>query len=284
MEMELKSHVTIDIGDGPITEFRGHLKRPMGVAVIDNNEILVADSGNARTCVLSEHGEFRSMVMFKALKGTFTPFDVAAGRNGQLLATDQGNNRAYVYMDDGNLVRLFGGDDLHKPCGISLTVDNRVLVVDSDAACVRIYAYNDGRYIKSFGKRGYGPGQFITPQFITTNGRKQIIVSDYRHDSLQVFDNDGNFIKCIKGSGEVWRPMGVTCDREDNIYVCDAFQYKVRKYGATFEPLGSLTAAEGELMGPHGLAVTNEEKQKLVVGDCGNNCVKLFNMDTFTPE
>ncbi|XP_070560501.1 tripartite motif-containing protein 2-like [Ptychodera flava] len=269
--------IVVEIEDGPVAVHHGKMKRPRGVAVMPNNDFVVADGRNRSIEVLSRDGDFVNEVTFKALNNTCDPFDVAVGKKRAILATDQGLNRVYVCLEDGNLIRMFGSDEMHKPAGIALTNDDRVVVVDSEGACVRLYEY-DGKYIKSFGSKGYKNGQFFTPQFVAVNSKNQIIVSDYRHDSLQVFDDRGSFLHCLKAEEDVWRPMGVATDNQDNIYVCDAFTYKIRKFGADFKPLGVLEAANGELSGPHGLAVTSGEHQQLVVADCGNNCIKLFNL------
>ncbi|XP_077998856.1 E3 ubiquitin-protein ligase NHLRC1-like [Glandiceps talaboti] len=271
------SDVVVEIDDGPTAVYGGQLKRPRDVAIMPNNDIVVSDGGNRKIEIMSENGEFMNAVTFKALNNTCDPYGVAVGKDRDIFITDQGNNRVYVCLEGGNLLRVFGSDELHKPAGVAVTKDGRVLVVDCERACVRIYNY-DGSYLKSFGRKGYALGEFFTPQFVAVNSRNQIIVSDYRHDSLQVFDDNCNFIHCIKGleDADVWRPMGVTTDDEDNIYVCDAFTYKIRKFSPDFKFLGVVEAAVGEVMGPHGLGMMHGKRQHLVVADCGNHTIKLF--------
>jgi hypothetical protein len=51
----------------------------------------------------------------------------------------------------------------------------------------------DGNWIKSWGERGDGPGQFNTPHSIATDNNGNVYVADRGNHRIQVFDNDGNF-------------------------------------------------------------------------------------------
>ena len=55
----------------------------------------------------------------------------------------------------------------------------------------------DGNWIKSWGDRGSGPGQFNTPHAITTDAEGNVYVADRGNHRIQVFDNDGNFLRQI---------------------------------------------------------------------------------------
>src|ERR1700752_4714696 len=55
----------------------------------------------------------------------------------------------------------------------------------------------DGNWIKSWGDRGTGPGQFNTPHSIATDAKGNVYVADRGNHRIQVFDNDGNFLRQI---------------------------------------------------------------------------------------
>jgi DNA-binding beta-propeller fold protein YncE len=55
----------------------------------------------------------------------------------------------------------------------------------------------DGNWIKSWGDRGSGPGQFNTPHAIATDAQGNVYVADRGNHRIQVFDNDGNFLRQI---------------------------------------------------------------------------------------
>ena len=53
----------------------------------------------------------------------------------------------------------------------------------------------DGNWIKSWGDRGTGPGQFNTPHSIVSDAQNNIYVADRANRRIQVFDGDGKFLR-----------------------------------------------------------------------------------------
>src|SRR5579864_9808019 len=51
----------------------------------------------------------------------------------------------------------------------------------------------DGNWLKSWGDRGTGPGQFHTPHSIATDAKGNVYVADRSNRRIQVFDGEGNF-------------------------------------------------------------------------------------------
>ena len=55
----------------------------------------------------------------------------------------------------------------------------------------------DGNWLKSWGQRGNGPGQFNTPHSIAVDANGNVYVSDRGNHRIQVFDGEGNFLRQI---------------------------------------------------------------------------------------
>jgi hypothetical protein len=53
----------------------------------------------------------------------------------------------------------------------------------------------DGNWLKSWGDRGAGPGQFHTPHSIAVDASGQVYVADRGNRRIQVFDGDGKFLR-----------------------------------------------------------------------------------------
>ena len=53
----------------------------------------------------------------------------------------------------------------------------------------------DGNWMKSWGERGNGPGQFNTPHAIAADAKGNIYVADRGNRRIQVFDSDGKFLR-----------------------------------------------------------------------------------------
>jgi DNA-binding beta-propeller fold protein YncE len=63
-------------------------------------------------------------------------------------------------------------------------VNSRVAKVDKD-----------GNWLKSFGEPGDQPGQFSTPHSIAADAQGNVFVADRGNRRIQVFDNDGKFLR-----------------------------------------------------------------------------------------
>jgi hypothetical protein len=55
----------------------------------------------------------------------------------------------------------------------------------------------NGNWIKSWGTRGIGPGEFNTPHSIAADAQNNIYVADRFNRRIQVFDSDGTFLRAI---------------------------------------------------------------------------------------
>ena len=55
----------------------------------------------------------------------------------------------------------------------------------------------NGNWLKSWGDRGTGPGQFHTPHSIAVDAQNRVYVADRSNRRIQVFDTDGNFLRQI---------------------------------------------------------------------------------------
>src|SRR5207249_10754270 len=81
-----------------------------------------------------------------------------------------------------------------------------------------LFRSKDGTFIKTWGRKGSGPGEFDTPHAITIDSQRQIFVGDGGNNRVQIFDQDGKFLAEWKQFG---RPSGVYIDRYDILYVAD---------------------------------------------------------------
>jgi sugar lactone lactonase YvrE len=77
----------------------------------------------------------------------------------------------------------------------------------------------DGKYIKEWGQKGVGPGEFDLIHHMTFDRRGRLLVADRNNNRIQVFDQDGNFIEQFT---QFSRPSGIAVDKNDNMYVSDS--------------------------------------------------------------
>src|SRR5665213_3313653 len=59
----------------------------------------------------------------------------------------------------------------------------------------------DGRFVKSWGKKGTAPGEFANVRSIAVDVQGNVYAADGGNKRVQVFDNDGNFKTAFAGVG-----------------------------------------------------------------------------------
>jgi DNA-binding beta-propeller fold protein YncE len=157
-------------------------------------------------------------------------------RDGNVWVTDAQmkdgkGNQVLKFSPDGKLLMSLGkagvaggGTDVFSgPCDVAIAANGDIFVADghiADTPVNRIMKFSkDGKFIKAWGKRGTGPGEFDTPHSIAIDSRGRIFVADRSNSRVQIFDQDGKFLDQWKQFG---RPSGIYIDRNDNMVVADS--------------------------------------------------------------
>lgn len=146
------------------------------------------------------------------------PTAVAAGRGHQVLKLSR----------DGRLLMVLGtagqpGTDashFNAPTGVAVAKNGDIFVSDGHggATNARVVVFDKrGRFLRTWGTRGSGPGEFGEPHALVLDARERVIVADRTHARLQVFDKSGTFIAEWTGFGR--RPCGMAIGPDDTMYV-----------------------------------------------------------------
>src|SRR2546425_1652641 len=115
-----------------------------------------------------------------------------------------------------------GPDTFNGPTDVVIAPNGDIFVSDGHVmnANGRIVKFSkDGKFIKTWGKKGKGPGEMDTPHAIAMDSRGRLFVADRANNRIQIFDQDGKFLDQWKQFG---RPSGVSIDKNDTIYVVDS--------------------------------------------------------------
>ena len=74
----------------------------------------------------------------------------------------------------------------------SHSVDGNILILDRPACCTREYT-PEGEFVRSFGRRGTGPGEFVNPLSMTRLSDGRIAVMDLQTGGIHTFFPDGEW-------------------------------------------------------------------------------------------
>jgi len=114
-----------------------------------------------------------------------------------------------------------GPDTFNQPSAILVAPNGDIFIGDGHGgnSNARIVKFSkDGKFIKTWGKKGTAPGDFDTPHVLALDSRGRLVVADRGNNRLQIFDQEGKFLEEMKQFG---RPSGLWIDRNDMVYVAD---------------------------------------------------------------
>ena len=164
------------------------------------------------------------------------------------------------------------------PWGVAVNERNEIAVTDCSNNRVQIFSCN-GKFIRSFGKKGVKKGEFKEPSGIAYLNNGNIVVADTFNNRLQIFTERGEYLAQI-GSEEnpdhqFNSPMGLSVDNDGNIIVADSDNKLIK----IFTPSGQFLrkfGGEDLLVDPiHCI----QKDQYFIVSDEGDDSIKVFNTD-----
>ena len=80
------------------------------------------------------------------------------------------------------------------PCDVAIAPNGDIFVADGHFNNRIAKFTKDGRFVKAWGKRGTGPGEFNVPHTLAFDSQGRLFVGDRGNRRLQIFDQDGTFL------------------------------------------------------------------------------------------
>ena len=77
----------------------------------------------------------------------------------------------------------------------------------------------NGKFLRTIGKAGTGPGEFRTPHALEFDSMGRLVVADRHNHRVQILTKDGRFVREYDDFG---RSSGLAIDRNDTIYTADS--------------------------------------------------------------
>ena len=164
------------------------------------------------------------------------------------------------------------------PWGVAVNERNEIAVTDCSNNRVQIFSCN-GKFIRSFGKKGVKKGEFKCPRGIAYLNNGNIVVADTFNYRLQIFTERGEYLAQI-GSEEnpdhqFNSPMGLSVDNDGNIIVADSDNKLIKIFTTSGQFLRKF-GGEDLLVEPcHCI----QRDQYFIVSDAGDDRIKVFNTD-----
>jgi DNA-binding beta-propeller fold protein YncE len=77
----------------------------------------------------------------------------------------------------------------------------------------------NGKFLRTIGRTGTGPGEFRTPHALAFDSQGRLVVADRHNHRIQILSKDGEFVREYDGFGRV---SGLVIDKHDFVYTSDS--------------------------------------------------------------
>src|SRR5271163_1909485 len=204
-----------------------YLGEVSGIAVNSKGHVFVLSRGNttgpayaaAATQLLEfdADGKFLREIGHNLYAWSFAHM-VRIDRHDNIWVTDKGSDMVIKFTPEGRVAMVFGrkqeaSDEETSPLkhpnpplaaepgrfrqvtDVAFDPADNTFISDGYINSRIAKVDKDGNWIKSWGDRGSGPGQFRTPHSIATDAKGNVYVADRGNHRIQVFDGDGNFLR-----------------------------------------------------------------------------------------
>jgi len=165
-----------------------------------------------------------------------SPHKLTLDKDGNLWVADNGSHQVFKLSGtDGKVLMTLGQkgvagtgmDQFDAPTEVAAAANGDIFIGDGHTGGgtavgnARIMKFDkDGKFLKTWGKKGMGPGEFDVIHTIALDSRGRLFVGDRQNNRVQLFDADGKFIDQWFQFG---RPSGMYIDkRTDTLYVADS--------------------------------------------------------------
>ncbi len=189
-------------------------------------------------------------------------------------------NHADLFEEQGfwrNFVALVAGPSdsgLERPFAVALHPKG-LLVTDTARRKAHFYNWSRGRYV-ALGPR-HPKAELPSPVGIAALPSGEILVSDSKLESVELFDEKGKWLRSFVEPGRIARPAGLTVNGvKGEVYVADVRGHCVQVFdlaGAFLRKFGSRGEGAGAFNFPTHLALTPEGN--LAVTDSMNFRIQL---------
>jgi DNA-binding beta-propeller fold protein YncE len=250
-----------------------------GVALDSKGHIFVFQRTKPMLVEFDAAGKFR-----RALgDGLFDhPHGLRIDADDNIWTTDDGNHLVLKLDHDGRVLLVLGRKDwgaeadwlFNRPTDVAFGKDGEIFVADGYGNSRVVKFDRNGRFLKSWGAFGSGPGEFNLPHSIAIDNQARVYVADRENRRIQIFDSEGRFLNQWT---EIGYPYGLYITQDQHVWMADGGYDRVIELDPNGKILGAIGEpghAAGEFAWAHFLALGPD--RKIYVADVLNWRVQVF--------
>jgi DNA-binding beta-propeller fold protein YncE len=278
-----------DLGYKPVPDFLSlppgvNFGEASGVALNSKGHLFVFNRGPKALMEFDRAGKFVRTIgegMFSNTHG------LRIDAQDNLWTTDIGWHVVLKFSPEGRILLVLGRKDragtvdqptgltlFDRPTDVAFGANGDIYVSDGYGNSRVVKFDRNANFLKTWGKKGKGEGEFDTPHTVAVDAKGLVYVGDRENRRVQVFDAEGQFVKQWTHVGSPW---WLCFTPKQTIFLTDGYNNRLLKLDADGKILGSTSGpgkAVGQVLFPHGLAVGPAEE--LYVSEILNWRVQKF--------
>jgi DNA-binding beta-propeller fold protein YncE len=209
---------------------------------------------------------------------TKNPHGLRIDHANHVWITDTGRHLVMKFDTKGKLLLSLGknnqaGDGpahFNKPTDVAVAPSGEVFVADGYVNARVVKFSSKGKFLKEWGKKGSGKGEFDLPHAIRVDGKGRVYVGDRENNRVQVFDSNGKFIAQWHASGA---PYGLYLT-DNRLFVANGRAQWIMVLDLHGNPLGRWGTGAGESNAPHWVCV--DRRGAVYVAYVGGRRIQKF--------
>jgi tripartite motif-containing protein 71 len=234
-----------------IAQGEGKLNEPNGVSFGGPDNLLyVVDTWNNRIQEFTTSG--KSKKIFVSDDGFFAPREVVVDPSGIVYVADTGHHRIVKFDANGKQVRVWGAvnpktgaavagknsGEFNEPIGLALDKAGNLYVADRLNFRIQVLS-PEGQVIRSWPVKGWSKEQIdMEPHLAIDEAHGLLYATDGRAKKVYCYHLDGTSVATIEkdatGNALFAVPLGVSVDKNGDVYVVDAGAGKILKIKGQF--------------------------------------------------
>lgn len=238
----------------------GPVGEASGVAINSKGHIFLFQRATPMLAEYDAHGKYvRSLA-----EGLFThPHGLRIDDQDNLWTADDGSHLVLKLSPTGRVLLILGRKGVaaesdwlfNQPTDVAFGQSGEIYVSDGYGNSRIVKFDRDGKFLKTWGRYGTGPGEFNLPHSIAVDRDGHVYVADRENQRIQIFDADGTFLKEWTGIGY---PYGLFITPDQNVWMIDGGYDRIVEIdqgGRIMGAFGEPGHAPGQFAWGHFLAI-----------------------------
>ena len=241
----------------------------MGVALNSQQHVFVFHRGPGSLMEFDENGNFIKSIGEGLYK---KPHGLRIDRHDNIWITDVELHVVMRFNPAGQLTLILGKAGIagesdktynialfDRPADVAFDSADNIYVADGYGNSRVVKFDKDGNFIKTWGTKGSGAGQFNLVHNIAVDSKNTVYVIDRENRRIQLFDTNGEYLREWNNIGN---PFGLAIVNDD-FFVTDGkdgFIYRLDHSGKMIVKYGQPGKAAGQFLMPHAITVSPDKK------------------------